>query len=378
MINPCSRLSTGDKSNLSKERERKQWMTGPSFMHALADGLWGGMQLNAKHLAVWLDTVPYDAQLAMAAIMRSGVQVTATPTEFVASVGWAQPAADNKAIVLLTEKKILSCLRAQCMKKAYSIEGAPDLSTAVNSVVVGGRLSPTYNEGDFKLTKPMADQSLPFRKSFVDKWLAPGVPNSLKDEFRALQVLHNKDFNKSGVVWEESDSKRKADGPLPGADAVKLAPSEGCPKSRADIQAAHGDIRMKEFTGWNLLVANDGKMFAEGGDQPQVVLASEPLAMTSGEWLTSTEYDKAKKQGARSWKSVGWHVAVRARSAECQHGIEPTIAMLAGMGWLGSTLALCASSKTLAKLPGRASISSRRRSLGLGNEVLQLHGLLVH
>lgn len=298
LVNPVSRIATGDKNNLSKERERKQWVTGPSLMSALAESLWSGMSLHAKHLAIWFDVVPYDGHLPMSCIVRSGVQVTKQPTECCASVVWAQSGADNKAIDSIVEKRVMATLREQCAKSVYSIEGAPDLAKAAATMLPGQKKSPTYNESDFKLTKPMADQSLPFRKTFADKWLAPNVPASLQDEFRAMQVKHDTDFNKSAILWEGDSTKRKADRPASGEDAATLVQAEDCPKTRPDIQAKHGDIKLKQMTGWNLLVCEDGAMFAEGGESVQVVLVSEPLAFSSGEWLVGTEYEKAKKSGA--------------------------------------------------------------------------------
>ena len=296
-VNPCVKMSTGDKANLSKERERKQWLTGPSFSNALAHGVWQGMGLNAKHVALWLDITAYDGHVPAGCILPSGVQVSAVPTEYCASIIWAQPAADNKSIEAFVEKKIMACLRQQCAKKAYEIDGAPDLAAASTTFQVGSKKMPTYSESDYKLSKPMADQSLALRKSFVDKWLAPNMPTSLKDEFRAQQVLHDMDFNKSGIAWEGDVPKRKAVDPADGAQAVVLAPQDGCPQTRADIQSAHGEIRLKEFNGWNLLVASDGAIFAECKHDVQLVLASEALAMASGEWVCGAEYDKTKKQG---------------------------------------------------------------------------------
>ena len=300
LVNPTSRITTGDKNNLSKERERKQWVTGPSLMSALAESLWTGMSLHAKHLAIWFDLLPYDGHLPMSCVLRSGVQVTRQPTECCCSIVWAQAGADNKAIDSLVEKKVMATLREQCAKSAYTIDGAPDLAKAAAAVLTAQKKSPSYSESDFKLTKPMADLSLPFRKTFADKWLAASVPASLQDEFRAMQVKHDAEFNKSSILWEGevSSNKRKADRPASGEDAPMLVPAEDCPKARADIQAKHGDIKLKPMTGWNLLVCDDGAIFAEGGESVPVVLVSEPLAFSSGEWLVGTEYEKAKKSGA--------------------------------------------------------------------------------
>ena len=95
LVNPTVRIATGDQSNLSKERERKQWVTGPSFWNAVAHSVWTGMGTNSKHIALWLDLLPYDGHLPVSCITRSGVQVTVSPTEFCASFVWANPAPDG-------------------------------------------------------------------------------------------------------------------------------------------------------------------------------------------------------------------------------------------------------------------------------------------
>ena len=300
LVNPLVRIATGDKTNLGKERERKQWITGPSFWNAVAQGVWSGVGTNSRHIAIWLDLLPYDAHLPTSCISRSGVQVTLLPTEFCASLVWAQLSADNKAIENYVEKKVMAHLKTQCTSKAYSITGAPDLEGAALHVAGSSRTSPSYNEANFKLTKPMADHTLPLRKTVVDKWLAPGVPSSLKDEFRAMVTKHDSEFNNSGIAWVgDQDAKRKATDELAGANATTLAPHDGCPKSRAEIQTKYGDIKMKQMTGWNLLVTDNGTIFAEGLTSVQAVLASESVAMASGEWVVAGEYDKCKKQGIR-------------------------------------------------------------------------------
>lgn len=297
LVNPTVRIATGDSFNLGKERERKQWITGPSLHNALANSLWVGMGLNAKHLAIWLDVLPYDGHLPMSCVSRSGVLVAREPSEACVSIVWSSTASDNKAIEGFVDKRLRSFIRTQCTKGVYKIPGAPDITnTSVNQPV---GTSPSYNEAAFKLTKPMADQTLPLRKDFVDKWLAPGVPEALKDEFRSVLLKHDTEFNKSGVAFSGDTIKRKATESAPGENSVLLAPAQGCPQSRADVQAQHGDIRMKEFDGWNLLVAQDGTIFAECLGSVQGVLASEPLAMVSGEWVVGAEFEKSKKQGIR-------------------------------------------------------------------------------
>ena len=42
-------------------------------------------------------------------------------------------------------------------------------------------VKPTYNESDFTVTKPLADETLPIRQVLVDKWSRPGVQAFLRD-----------------------------------------------------------------------------------------------------------------------------------------------------------------------------------------------------
>ncbi len=99
----------------------------------------------------------------------------------------------------------------------------------------------------------------------------------------------------------DQDTKRKAIDELAGANATAttLAPHDGCPKNRAEIQTKYGDIKLKQMTGWNLLVTEDGTIFAEGLTSVQAVLASESVAMASGEWVVAEEYDTCKNSGIR-------------------------------------------------------------------------------
>ena len=42
-------------------------------------------------------------------------------------------------------------------------------------------VKPTYDESDFTVTKPLADETLPIRQVLVDKWSRPGVQAFLCD-----------------------------------------------------------------------------------------------------------------------------------------------------------------------------------------------------
>lgn len=296
---PSSRLSTGDRGHLSEAQSRKQWMTGQSFYNALANGLWNGMGLNSKHTAAWIDITPYDGHLPMGCISRSGGLVCQAPSERCISLLWTQTLAESKLIESFIEKRVLAFLRAQSMTNSITISGAPDLAAATSGVINKGKTSPTYSEDDFKLCKPMADQSLPFRKTFVDKWHAPGISSALKDDFRAVMQKHGTEFNKSGIHWTGDTLKRKADEPAEGAAASTLAPQADCPKSQEEIKKTKaGELRVKEMKGFNLLVTEDGTVFVECLDGDLVVLASEQLCICNGEWLVGLESTKAKTHGA--------------------------------------------------------------------------------
>ena len=66
-------------------------------------------------------------------------------------------------------------------------------------------IKPTYNEQDFTLAKPLADETFPLLQSFVDKWLCPGVPVCIQDEFKAAMVTHNTKHNPSHKTWSSQD-----------------------------------------------------------------------------------------------------------------------------------------------------------------------------
>jgi hypothetical protein len=206
MVVPDAKIAVGDRGNLGIAQERKQYVTGPSLYAALADGLWSGMALHARHVAVWMDIVPYDGHLVMSTLDRSGVQVSSKPTEFAASIFWAGSTSDLKTMDTFLGKKVLNHMKGLCKKGSLTIPDAPSL-VDLHLPAAGSRTSPSYNECDYKITKPVADLSLPLRKTFVDKWLAPGVPQKFKDLAQAEILKHDKEFNKSGIPWVLEDTQ---------------------------------------------------------------------------------------------------------------------------------------------------------------------------
>ena len=70
MVNPTTRIATGEAPSLSRGQERKQWISGPFFYGTLSKYLWEGTHVNTTNSAVWLDVVPYDGHLPMALLSR--------------------------------------------------------------------------------------------------------------------------------------------------------------------------------------------------------------------------------------------------------------------------------------------------------------------
>ena len=104
---------------------------------------------------------------------------------------------------------------------------------------------------------------------------------------------------------------------MPEVDAATLAPRDGCPTSRDAILKKHGDLKVKEGSGWNLLVAADGTVFMEIGAVDQVISDCEPLATLSGEWLVGAEYEKANKSGSEVPKQVAGLLGVARAPPSC-------------------------------------------------------------
>ena len=100
------------------------------------------------------------------------------------------------------------------------------------------RTQPTYDEGTFRITKPLANKSLPVRQEFVDKWTNSGVPVALQDQFRAKLHAHNSKLNPDGKAWADN-TKRPATQAPEGADATEVQPPADGPKSIEDVMKLH-------------------------------------------------------------------------------------------------------------------------------------------
>ena len=280
-------------------QERKQWITGMSLYTQLGEALWQGMGLNPKFSAAWLDAIAYDATLPLAVIARSGVPGITFPREMVASFIWNGTTVSKKATENFINKTIRNNIKSKCRAKEYIIQGAPDISESSSGVSV--RVAPTYDEKSFQLTKPMADKSLPLRKTFVDKWHGTDIPRKFKDLFDATMVKHDAKYNKSGIPFAGEVSKRKAEDAAVGDGAKTLTPEPDAPRTRDQVEEKHGSVKVK-FLQHNpksqLLVADDGAIYVETGDEDELLLAENALHTYAGEYHTGKEFEKKSKDGA--------------------------------------------------------------------------------
>ena len=297
-VDPTWRLSMAERGNLGEAQQHKQYVTGLSLYSELGKALWNGMGLNPKSVAAWLEGIGYDATLSMSVLARSCVPAVHTPREMVASFIWNGDAGDKKAKEGYMTKTIRNNIKIKCKKKEYTIEGAPDISESSSSVPVSQ--PPTYDERLFTLTKPMADKSLPLRKTFVDKWSGNDVPMRFKDCFKALVAKHDDKYNKAGIAWAGETSKRKAADEAKGEGAKTIVPEEGGPKSVSDIEAKHGSVKTKALDKnpkSQLHVAADGAIFLQTGDEAELFLAEHALHTYAGEFFTGKQYEKGLKDG---------------------------------------------------------------------------------
>ena len=131
-------------------------------------------------------------------------------------------------------KRFKSDLQDKCKQNLYAIQGAPDLSSAGSLAPTGA--APSYIEADFNLTKPTSRQTLPMRKTFVDKWAGSGVLEKYKTEFQAAEVAHNTEFNRGGVPYSGETLKRKAETNPEGDNATTVKPDDDTPDTLEKIQ----------------------------------------------------------------------------------------------------------------------------------------------
>ena len=302
-VDPTWVMAMAERGNLGDAQERKQWISGVSLYAELGEALWSGMNLTPKNKAAWLDAIPYDAMLPLAVLSRSGVPSIEQPREMVASFLWHGNTADKKAMENYITKTIRNKLKAKCKGKEFTIQGAPDISEPSSGVQV--RVPPTYDEKHFTLTKPMADKSLPCRKTFVDKWAGNDVPQKFKDLFKAMLIKHDSKHNKSSIPYAGEVSKRKAEGSDGGEGAKTLTPEADAPKTQADVEKLHGAVKTK-FLQQNpktqLLVADDGAIFVQTGDELELLLAENPLHTYAGEYFIGKDFEKKAKDGVQMFR----------------------------------------------------------------------------
>ena len=298
-VDPTWALAMAERGNLGDAQERKQWISGVSLYAELGQALWNGMNLTPKNTAAWLDALPYDATLPLAVLAGSGVPSVTQPREMVASFLWHGSTADKKAMENYITKTIRNKLKSKCKAKEFTIPGAPDISDASSGVQA--RSPPTYDEKHFNLTKPMADKSLPCRKTFVDKWSGSDVPEKFKDLFKAMLIKHDSTHNKSSIPYAGDVAKRKAEGNAGGDGAKTLTPEADAPKTQADVEKLHGTVKTKFLTQnpkTQLMVAEDGAIYVQTGDEPELLLAENSLHTYAGEYFIGKDFEKKKKDGS--------------------------------------------------------------------------------
>ena len=301
LVDPTWRMQASERGNLSLSQERKQWVTGPSLYAEIGNSLWKGMGLTGKAAAVWIDIMPYDGSLPIAVMSRSSVLGVSQPREMVGSLYWLGDSGRKLAISKYIEKLVLNTMKVKCMSKEYLIDGAPDISAASAPAATTRRVAPTYDEATFKISKPMADKSLPLRKSWVDKWTGTDVPENFRDLFKAAAVTHNAKYNKNGVPYAGEVMKRKAEEQPKEANAVMLKPEADDPTTIEQVEEAHGAVKSKAMEAnplSKLLCADDGTMFLQTGAEDEVFLAEEPLHTFSGEFYIGPDFEKQKKSGS--------------------------------------------------------------------------------
>ncbi len=212
MVDPTARLSQADRGHLSMGQERKQWCSGVPFYSKIATALWKGMELTSVDVAAWVDLLSYDHFLTSSIIRRKGSQNANEPREMCISTIWAPEPKDRAAIEAHIHKAGINQLRAACKDQRYVITAAPDLA-ALSALPGATRMRPSFDASEFKLTKPLADNTLPLRKQTVDKWLADDVPEELKCEFRTFLVRQDAVHNPCGKPCDDSpesaNQKRK-------------------------------------------------------------------------------------------------------------------------------------------------------------------------
>lgn len=292
-VDPTERIAA-DRGNMSQNKEYAQWITGEGFNGVLCSDIWDGMNVSSQDYAAWFELAAYDHTLASTIVTRAGNQVAHAPKEMVGSIVPNFTNEDGKLVQTFLEKRVYRKVRAACENNTYIIAGAPDLAKAVD--VKSTFLKPSYDEKDYVVTKPLADESLPVRQEVVDKWLRPVVPSSLQDTFKTEVTKHNTTHNKGGRPW--ADTLKRTTAMPADEEATEAKPADDDPKTMDDLTKLHPSLCEKVFDEqkFKLLSAPDGTTYIHALEDT-VVLKTLPLAHIAGEFQVGQHYDKAVNDG---------------------------------------------------------------------------------
>ena len=318
-VDPTIRINT-DRGNLSQMREHMQWVTGDNFYATLCRDMWSSMQASCQDGACWIDLCGYDHFPASAILARAGSQDAHAPKEMCGTIVHGYSNNEGKQVEAFLEQRVAALLRSKCERKQYVLPGAPDLSAAVDSKNVF--VKPTYNEQEFVITKPLADESLPLRQAVVQKWSSSGVPVLLKDRFTAELVAHNSTYNKSGKGWEQAATgKRQAPAPAEGSDAVEARPTEQDPKSIDEITKLHEKVCEKAFESESVkfITSSTGDVYVVALEDT-VFPCMKPLVCLAGEYLVGQQFDAATNEGC---DMLPWQMS--SDEFEASFSVEPPL-----------------------------------------------------
>ena len=296
-VDPTARISV-ERGNLSTCKERAQWITGDNLYATVARDLWANMTVSSQDRACWIDLVGYDHFLAVTIMGRVGSPDAGAPKEMCGTVVWTYTKGEGKNVEDFLIHRISAKLRSKCEEKKYHLPGAPDLSVTISAKSVF--VKPTYNEKDFVISKPLADNTLPLLNSVVLKWMCSNVPVSIQDKFKAEIVTHNVSFNKSGRNYEPvATGKRPAPDSAVGDEAVELRQPADGPKTVDEISKLHTTLLEKAFEAENVkfLSSTEGDLYVvvlEDG----VFSRMKPLAFLPGEYLVGQQVESAINEGS--------------------------------------------------------------------------------
>ena len=114
-----------------------------------------------------------------------------------------------------------------------------------------------------------------------------------------MQLKHDAKHNKCGIPYAGEVGKRKAEGNTGGDGAKTLTPEADAPKTPADVEKLHGAVKTKllqQNPKAQLMVAEDGAIYVQTGDEPELLLAENPLHTYAGEYFIGKDFEKKKKK----------------------------------------------------------------------------------